>query len=38
LLHPPDSDSVEDYLNGLRRHYPNVPDGAEINVVNFVVR
>jgi hypothetical protein len=38
LLHLPDGDSVQDYLNGLRRHYPNMPDGAEVDVVNFVVR
>lgn len=32
------SDSVEDFLAGLRQHYPSVPVGADVDVVDFIVR
>lgn len=37
-LRIPASDSVEDYVDGLRVHYPDMPDDAEVSVVDFAVR
>ncbi|WP_265523570.1 ASCH domain-containing protein [Oerskovia flava] len=33
-----DGETVEGYLDGLRRHYPTMPADAEVDVVDFVVR
>ena len=32
------TDTVEDFLLGLRRHYPAMPAGAEVDIVTFAIR
>ena len=38
LLRLSEGGSVEEYVDDLRKHYPGMPDEAEVDVVDFVVR
>jgi cytidine deaminase len=33
-----DGDTVAEYIDGLRQHYPTMPPSAEVDVVDFIVR